>query len=116
LGRARNAYLESWSCLEQNLYERLGKKGTIVSFGTGGWSANLAGYAPAVWERIQACTVDKPVTTTYLNKPVIQYSSLHEWSPDVVLVAVNPGRQDSICQRLRRDGYHAVCWNDLIAR
>ena len=116
LEQARNAYLRRWSCLDDDLDGRIGQADTLISFGTGGWSGNLAGYAPAIWERVQACTVDNPVTTTYLNKPVIEYSSLHEQAPDVVLAAVNPRRQDAVCRRLRRDGYHAVPWNDLIDR
>lgn len=116
LEQTRNAYLRRWSCLEGNLGERVGQGGTLICFGTGGWSAKLAGYAPAIWERVRACTVDKPATTTYLKKPVVEYSSLHEQAPDVVIVAVNPGRQDIVSQRLRYDGYRTVQWNDLIDR
>lgn len=116
LERARNAYLRRWSCLEGELSKRVGQCGTLICFGTGGWSANLAGYAPAIWERIQACTVDHPPTTTYMNKPVIEYSSLHKQEADIVIVAVNPCRQDLVSQRLRRDGYRTVQWNDLIER
>ncbi|WP_447603703.1 class I SAM-dependent methyltransferase [Nitrospira sp. Nam80] len=116
LEQKRNAYLRRWSSLEEKLDERMREGETLVSFGTGGWSGNLAGYAPAIWDRVRACTVDDPEATNYLNKPVIKYSNLRDLDPDAVLVAVNPGQQDRVCQRLRRDGYHAVQWNDLIDR
>ena len=116
LEQARNAYLRRWSCLEGELSKRVGQCGTLICFGTGGWSANLAGYAPAIWERVRASTVDNPATTTYMNKPVVDYTSVQKLEPDAVIVAVNPCRQEMVSRRLRRDGYHTIQWNDLIKR
>lgn len=116
LEQARNEYLRRWSCLEGELGKRVGQCGTLICFGTGGWSANLAGYAPGIWERVRASTVDNPATTTYMNKPVVKYTSLHKLKPDAVIVAVNPCRQDMVSRRLSRDGYRTIQWNDLIKR
>jgi hypothetical protein len=51
-----------------------------------------------------------------MNKPVVEYASLHKLEPDAVIVAVNPCRQDMVSRRLRRDGYRTIQWNDLIKR
>lgn len=116
LEQMRNAYLRSWASLEAELNERIGQSASVVCFGTGGWSANLAGYAPAVWERVRACTVDNAAASTYLDKPVIDYSVLHEADADTLLLGVNPARQKLLSDRLRRDGFRTIQWNDLIAR
>jgi SAM-dependent methyltransferase len=116
LEQDRNAYLEKWSRLESYLSERVADAARLVCFGTGGWAANLAGYAPAIWDRVLACTVDGEPTARFFDKPVVAYRNLRDHTPDAVLVAVNPARQDVIFDRLRRDGFNAVRWNDLIDR
>jgi len=113
---ARNAYLRRWSCLEDDLGERVGRCENLYCFGTGGWSSNLAAYAPAIWERVRACIVDNSATTTYMNKRVVDYTNLRKLEPEAVIVAVNPGRQDMVSRRLRGDGYRTIQWNDLIER
>lgn len=112
----RNVYLRQWACLESNLVARVGGAVSILCFGTGGWAANLAGYAPAIWERVRACTVDAPASAYFLDKPVVDYQNLQNQASDAVIVAVNPGRQDVVSARLQRDGFNAIRWNDLIDR
>lgn len=112
----RNVYLRQWASLESNLAARVGGAASIMCFGTGGWAANLAGYAPAIWERVRASTADGTTATTFFGKPVVDYPALREHAPDAVIVAVNPARQDVISERLRRDGFNAIRWNDLIDR
>lgn len=116
LERGRNEYLSRWARLESQLLERVGRSERVACFGTGGWAANLAGYAPAVWERIFGCTVDGCPAERFLDKPVVSYEDLHEHMPDAVIVAVNPARQNVLYDRLSRDGFTAIRWNDLIDR
>lgn len=116
LESARNVYLGAWAGVEAALSARMGAASTVMCFGTGGWAARLAGYAPNVWERVSACTVDGPQASRFCQKPVLDYAMLRQHRPDAVIVGANPSRQEALAARLQRDGFRAIRWNDLIDR
>jgi SAM-dependent methyltransferase len=116
LKRDRDSYLGQWSRLESCLDERVGEAARIFCFGAGGWAANLAGYAPAIWNKVLACTVDAAQATRFFDKPIVEYQDLRDQAPDAVIVAVNPARQGAISNRLRSAGFKTIRWDDLIIR
>ncbi len=116
LQRSRNAYLRGWSRLEGQLSSRIGSATNVVCFGTGGWAARLAGYAPQLWGRVQACAVDAKGAERFCEKPVLDYHNLDRHRPDAVIVATSPPRQEAIASRMGRDGFQGIRWNDLIDR
>lgn len=112
----RNQYLQGWTRLDAELSGRVRSGTVVVCFGTGGWAARLAGYAPGLWDHVCACTVDGPPADRFFGKPVLEYAALSHHRPDVVIVGTNPSRQEALAARLHRDGFHGVRWNDLIDR
>ncbi len=110
----RNKYLRGWTRLDAELSCRVRHSTGLVCFGTGGWAARLAGYAPGLWDQVRACTVDGPRADRFSGKPVLEYATLGRHQPDAVIAGVNPSRQESLAARLQGDGFRVIQWNDLI--
>ncbi len=112
---ARTKYMHDFAGLDAALQARLEGCKRVVCFGTGGWACILAGFAPEVWRRVEACVIDGVSDRTFFGRPIVAYSELAEMNPDAVIVGVNPATQPMIGQRLERAGYRIVRWDDLIA-
>ncbi|WP_411286396.1 methyltransferase domain-containing protein [Phenylobacterium sp.] len=112
---ARCKYFHDFSTLDATLQARLDGHKRLVCFGTGGWASILAGYAPGVWERVQACVIDGGSDGAFFGKRILAYDALKEMNPDGVIVGVNPATQPMIAQRLEQAGYPTIRWDDLIA-
>lgn len=111
----RRTYLHAWRHVEPALLDRLGDATDVVCFGAAQWAALLHCYAPRVWQRVTACTIDNANDQVLLGKPVLDYAEVVSRAPDAVVVGVNPGTQGKIRDRLADDGLCTVTWDDLIA-
>ena len=111
---ARCKYFHDFATLDGILQTRLNGCKRLACFGTGGWACILAGYAPSLWERVQACVIDGGSNRTFFGKPILAYDTLKEMNPDGVIVGVNPATQPMIAQRLEQAGYPTIRWDDLI--
>lgn len=112
---ARSKYFHDFSVLDLTLQARLEGRKRVVCFGAGGWASVLAGYAPGVWARVEACAIDGGADSTFVGKPILAFEALGKLEPDAVVVGVNPAIQPMIAQRLQQAGYSAIRWDDLIA-
>ena len=111
----RRHYLGRWKDLESTLEGRIGNKPHRVScFGAGGWAALLAGYAPGIWARVKRCVIDGGAPGLFHGKEIVDYTALSDEGPNLVLVGTNPAIQPMIADRLHRDGYSYITWNDVI--
>jgi 2-polyprenyl-3-methyl-5-hydroxy-6-metoxy-1,4-benzoquinol methylase len=112
----RVRYLETWQDISAHLAARIGDQGRLLCFGTGGWAGMVASYAPAIWERIEACVIDGGSDEAFRGKPVIDLASLSAQEADapVILMAVNPSLQATIAERFNGSRFRPVTWFDLI--
>lgn len=111
---ARRKYFHDFAVLDDNLEARLGGYKRLVCFGTGGWACVLAGFAPATWERVEACVIDGGSDETFYGKKIHAFERLKEIEPDAIIVGVNPAMQPTVAQRLEEASYTAIRWDDLI--
>lgn len=112
---ARSKYFHDFGKLDSALLERLNGAKKIFCFGTGGWTCMLAGYAPGVWERVQACVIDGGSNHIFYGKKVLPYEHLAKQNPDGVIIGINPATQPIIARRMETDGIPSVRWDDLIS-
>jgi len=108
----KRQYLKAWRGLDRALQERLGDVRSAICFGAGEAAGLLRAYAPQAWQRVAFCAMDSPAAETFGDLELRPYSS--GMSPAAVL-GVRPAAQAAVAQRLERDGYRVIRWDDLIA-
>ncbi|HKS22200.1 MAG TPA: class I SAM-dependent methyltransferase [Thermoanaerobaculia bacterium] len=114
VAEAKDSYMVTWSRLEGILRERVDGAAPIVVFGNGDIAALLRLYAPAVWDRVDACAVDgRPAADRFLDRRLRSYESLPAAS--VILLGVRPGNHEAVARRLTGDGHRVVRWDDVVA-
>ncbi len=113
LVEARRAFLLAWQRLDDRLQERAAGAPELVCFGTGECARLLRAYAPGLWRKIAAFTIDGG-TGSFDGRPVTDYASLKPAAGRAVLPAVRHEAQGAICQRLRDDGHAVLAWDDLL--
>ena len=113
---ARIRYLEAWTSLDDTLSETMSATGSTACFGAAEAAALLRAYAPRVWARTATLMVDEPNAAWNLGRPVQRYEAHFGSSSSGVLLAVHPGRQAFVGERLARDGYRPIPWPDAIDR
>jgi hypothetical protein len=112
---ARKEYILSFEKLDEKIHAQLTHETErLYCFGSGGWACVLAGYAPAIWKKIQACVVDGGSDMKIHGKTILAYDTLQSYQPDAVIVGTNPAIQGVIAERLQTSGFKAVCWNNII--
>lgn len=105
----RQAYIAEWRALEGRLMSTLDPGTELYGFGAGGWASNIAGYCPALWDKVVACAVDGGADGQVQGKPVEDYAALAGRGLQFV-IAVNPASQQKLAERLRRDGHKVLPW------
>jgi len=83
-------------------------------FGAGGWASNIAGYCPALWDKVVACAVDGGGDAEVQGKPMEDYAALAGRGLQFV-IAVNPASQARLAERLTRDGHRVLPWPPALA-
>lgn len=111
---ARCSYFNDFAMLDEQMQSLLGDHKRIYCFGTGGWTCMLAGYAPLLWERIEACVIDGGADGEFYGKSIIDYHALEGREVDGVVVGVNPATQPLIARRLEKDNYNVLRWDNII--
>src|SRR3990167_8518457 len=115
LFKARQDYFYNFEKLDSILQSKLKNIKRLFCFGTGGWACMLAGYAPQIWNTVQACIIDGNSDKTFYGKPIYSFESLKSWRPDGIIIGTNPAIQTSLAQRINKDGYNAIRWSDIVA-
>jgi SAM-dependent methyltransferase len=112
VGEAKDDYLRRWDSLDETLLARIGDRTRIAAFGNGDVAALLSLYAPKTWANVEACVVDgAPAASTFLSLPL---RALEPHQPGPVLLAVRPGSQRSVADRLAGFGCEVIRWDDVI--
>lgn len=105
----RQAYIGQWARLEAHLMSYLQDGIELYCFGAGGWASNIAGYCPALWEKVVACAVDGGAGAQVHGKVVQDYAALVDKELQFV-IAVNPATQTRLSERLKSDGHMVLPW------
>jgi 2-polyprenyl-3-methyl-5-hydroxy-6-metoxy-1,4-benzoquinol methylase len=105
----RQAYIAEWRALEGRLLSAMDPSEPLYAFGAGGWASNIAGYCPALWDRVAACAVDGGAEGEVQGKPLGDYAALAGRRLQFV-IAVNPAVQQRLADRLQRDGHRVLPW------
>lgn len=114
LWAARSKYIETWTTLENALFERMAGAEKIYCFGAGGWAALLAGYTPNLWNRIEACIIDGGSNQLFNGKKILDYTSVGSLKNAAVLAGVNPATQSKVANKLNNDSVKTITFEDLI--
>ncbi len=110
----RQAYIAAWKGLEARLMSALDPHTELHCFGAGGWASNIAGYCPALWDKVVACAVDGGGDAEVQGKPMEDYAALAGRGMQFV-IAVNPASQARLAERLTRDGHRVLPWPQVLA-
>ena len=110
----RQDYIAAWQGLEAQLLSTLDPHTELYCFGAGGWASNIAGYCPALWDKVVACAVDGGGDAEVQGKPMQDYAALEGLGLQFV-IAVNPASQAKLAQRLARDGHRVLPWPQALA-
>lgn len=110
---ARSRFLLAWQKLDGLLTARATDAAELVCFGTGECAQLLRAYAPRLWTKVAAFTVDAG-TGFFDGRPVLDYAALGPAPGRIILPAVRRDLHSAIYQRLRNDGNEFVAWNDLL--
>lgn len=109
---SRNAYLTSWSNLDEILLTRIGRETNVGCFGAGEAAAMLRAYAPQSWSRVSACFIDNPLHgEVFGDLPVLGTIS----APATLLLGVRPEAQPGVAGRLIHSGHSAIRWDDILS-
>ena len=112
VGEAKDTYLRAWDNLDEALVTRVGGRKRISAFGNGDVAALLSLYAPRTWASVESCLVDgTPSASTFLSLPLRAYERSQRGP---VLLAVRPGNQESVANRLTGFGCEVIRWDDVI--
>ncbi len=111
---ARKKYFLDFGKLDENLQSQLSGFERLYCFGSGGWACILAGYAPYIWNKVQACIIDGGSDQTIHGKDILPYEKLKDLNPDGIIVATNPVIQPMIAERLNKNGFKAIRWDNII--
>ena len=111
---ARKKYFLDFGKLDEILQSALQNVKRLFCFGTGGWACMLAGYAPRVWEKVEACVIDSGSDQLFHGKPIHSYATLKEWNPDAVIIGTNPGIQGALAERIEKNGFNVIRWDSII--
>jgi hypothetical protein len=114
LQRARRDYLQRWAGLDETLLERCRCFPHLRAFGGGQTAALLRAYAPETWKRIEILVLDEVEEAWVLDRPVASYLEALRHPEGPVLIAASPRLQNAIAERLDRDGFEPIKWNDVI--
>jgi 2-polyprenyl-3-methyl-5-hydroxy-6-metoxy-1,4-benzoquinol methylase len=109
LYRDRQAYLRLWKGLEAYLLNSVRADQPLYCFGAGGWTGNIAGYCPKLWDRVVACAVDGGSGASAHGKDVLDYRAVAQEARQFIVV-VNPALQSRIATRLTGDGHKVIRW------
>jgi 2-polyprenyl-3-methyl-5-hydroxy-6-metoxy-1,4-benzoquinol methylase len=109
LYRDRQAYLRLWKGLEADLLNSVRADQPLYCFGAGGWTGNIAGYCPQLWDRVVACAVDGGSGASVHGKDVLDYRTVAR-EPRQFIAVVNPASQSRIAARLTGDGHKVIRW------
>lgn len=110
---ARSRFLLTWQRLDGLLTARAADAAELVCFGTGECAQLLRAYAPRLWTKVVAFTVDAGAGF-FDGRPVLDYAALGPAPGRIILPAVRQDLHSAIYQRLRIDGHEFVAWNDLL--
>ena len=105
----RQAYLRLWKGLEAYLLNSVRADQPLYCFGAGGWTGNIAGYCPNLWDRVAACAVDGGHGATVHGRDVLDYRAVAQ-EPRQFIAVVNPASQSRIAARLIGDGHNVIPW------
>ena len=114
LETARRHYMNSWHKLEENLIHRTAASSVLRMFGAAQTAALLRAYAPEIWRRTALLTLDPPAEPWCLDRPIVPYDRLEPDPTIPMIVAVPPGIQANVAERLNRDRHSPVIWEDLL--
>lgn len=109
---APQAYLSSWRSLDAALIARI-NGARVAAFGAGEAAGLLRAYAPQAWSQVAMCAVDAPDIEHFGDLAVVDARTLE---PGPILLAVRPGVQQALGERLAARGHWVVRWDDVIAR
>jgi len=110
---ARSRFLLAWRALDDLLAARGADAAELICFGIGECAQLLRAYAPRLWTKVTAFTVDAG-TGFFDGRPVLDYAALRPAPGRIILPAVRHDLHPAIYQRLRNDGHEFVAWNDLL--
>jgi SAM-dependent methyltransferase len=111
----RAKYLATWRALGAVLDERLLPYKHVTAFGFGEAADLLRVYAPGAWGRVKQCAVDDPSVLRASEVPVRAYRELTPTTGHAVLLAVRPRSQGYLGERVGRDGFAVVRWDDIVS-
>lgn len=115
LAKSRAAYLNAWGKLEDELLARTDDSAHIAMFGAGQMAALIRAYAPLVWGKVKLLVMDNVDDAWRLDKPVSNYvENTTKLKKYPVILAVSPGVQAKLAERLTKDGLTAIRFDDLI--
>jgi len=107
----RSSFLNSWKQLDRALLTRIGDCSNLWAFGSGENAQLLRAYAPRSWERVQEIVADS--VGVFDGRPISLYeAALTE--KRTILLAVRPGIQRVVEERLVADGNSVIRWDDLV--
>jgi 2-polyprenyl-3-methyl-5-hydroxy-6-metoxy-1,4-benzoquinol methylase len=111
----RCQYLASWTACHEKLKRECVGAAHVYHFGTSTWSFLLAGYCPDYWSLVTSCAIDGG-SGEFLGKPVVDAEHLSLGEGDVVVMGVDPDRQQRFAERFGHTPARRVTWNDVIPR
>jgi SAM-dependent methyltransferase len=109
----RRRHLQAWRQMDAALLRRSKGATSLRLFGATQTASLVRAYAPQVWARTESLAVDQPHDAWLLDRDVVAYDRLRPDPGKPMIVAVAPGRQAAVAQRLTRDGHAAIIWDDL---
>jgi len=109
LYRERQTYLRLWKDLEAHLAKSVRDDCPLFCFGAGGWTGNIAGYCPNLWDKVAICVVDGSDGVSVHGKKVLEYRAVSQ-EPRQFIAVVNPALQPRIAARLISDGHNVIPW------
>ncbi|MDZ7927280.1 MAG: class I SAM-dependent methyltransferase [Agrobacterium sp.] len=108
----RSSFLRRWQQLDQVLSERVGDCSSLWAFGSGENAQLLRAYAPKVWSKVQGIVADS--AGVFDGKPIAPYQTARTGGKRTILLAVRPGIQGVVDDRLSADGHTVIRWDDLV--
>ncbi len=103
-------YLARWRQLDDGLRARI--TGPTVCYGAGEAAGLLRAYAPRAWASVRACTDERSPQASFGELPVMPLDAVTDDTE--LLLAVRPGDQRRLAERLRARFRRVVTWYDLV--
>lgn len=106
--------IEAWRNLDQYLVCKIESVSEVAVFGATEAASLLRAYAPQFWDKVTFLTVDDCSEAWPLDRPVSPYADLAPKMDRTLVIAVRPGRQSPVSERLTKDRHRSLVWDDYI--